>query len=48
MEPAEVKLWEATYGKAVANAKWLARATYEANNQITFPFRDSEAERWKG
>ena len=33
--------------KAEARAKWIGVATYEASNHSDFPFRDSEAARWR-
>ena len=32
---------------AEARAKWIGVATYEASNHSDFPFRDSEAARWR-
>ena len=32
---------------AEARAKWIGRATHEANSHSEFPFRDSEASRWQ-
>ena len=47
VDPEEVEGWRQAYGKAVANAKWMARATHEASNQYVLPFQDSESARWK-
>ena len=43
----EVEAWDAAYESAVEAARWIARATHEANNQELFPFQDSEAARWR-
>ena len=43
----EVEGWKRAYGETITLAKWIARATHEANNQEVFPFKDSEAARWK-
>ena len=45
--PEEVKRWSAAQKAAKARAKWIGMVTYAANNVPTFPFRDSEASRWR-
>ena len=35
------------FAAAKARAKWIGIATHAANNSPHFPFRDSEASRWK-
>ena len=47
MKNEEVEMWQASFDEAMAAAKWIARATHEANNQEAFPFQDSEAASWK-
>jgi hypothetical protein len=42
-----VERWQSSFEEATAAAKWIARATHEANNQEAFPFQDSEAASWK-
>ena len=43
----EVELWNAMSDETKAAARWIARATHEANNQEAYPFQDSEAARWR-
>ena len=43
----EVRRWKAEYKVAMARAKWVGMATHAAGNVPDFPFRDSEAARWK-
>ena len=43
----EVSRWKATFRAAKARAKWVGIATQAAGNHAHFPFRDSEASRWK-
>ena len=43
----EYELWVQTYEETQTAAKWIARATHEANNQAEYPFQDSEAARWR-
>ena len=47
VEREEFELWGQSYEETLAAAKWIARATHEANNQVEFPFQDSEAARWR-
>ena len=46
VDAADVKLWNKQMQIAEARAKWIGRATHEANSHSEFPFRDSEASRW--
>ena len=43
----EVKRWKAAFTAAKARAKWIGIATHAAGNHAHFPYRDSEASRWK-
>ena len=43
----EVKRWKAAYKSTKARAKWIGMATHAASNVPDFPFRDSEAARWR-
>ena len=43
----EVKRWKAAFTAAKARAKWIGIATQAAGNHAHFPYRDSEASRWK-
>ena len=43
----EVRRWKAAHVSAKARAKWIGMATYAANNVPEYPFRDSEAARWR-
>ena len=43
----EVRRWKAAHRTTKARAKWIGMATHVANNVPEFPFRDSEASRWK-
>ena len=43
----EVRRWKAAFATARARAKWIGIATHAAGNHSQFPFRDSEASRWK-
>ena len=43
----EVGRWKKAFAAAKARAKWIGIATHAANNSTHFPFRDSEASRWK-
>jgi hypothetical protein len=45
--PEDVAAWKVQFAVAEARAKWIGIATYEASNHPTFPFRDSEAARWR-
>ena len=47
VEAGLVDEWSKAFDTAKARAKWIARATHEANNQEMFPFQDSEAARWR-
>ena len=42
-----MKRWNAAFVAAKARAKWIGMATHAANNSSSFPFRDSEASRWR-
>ena len=44
---AEVKRWKAAHQTAKDRAKWVGIVTHAAGNATSFPFRDSEASRWK-
>ena len=43
----EVRRWKAAFEAVKAMAKWIGIATHAAGNHPQFPFRDSEASRWK-
>lgn len=43
----EVRRWKLALNAAKARAKWIGMATHASNNHPLFPFRDSEASRWK-
>ena len=43
----EVRRWKKAVEAAKARAKWIGMATHAASNFPQFPFRDSEASRWK-
>ena len=43
----EVKRWKTAYKSTKARAKWIGLVTHAANNLSDFPFRDSEAARWR-
>ena len=45
--PGDATTWKEQFAVAEARAKWIGVATYEANNLLAFPFRDSEAARWR-
>ena len=45
--PEDVTTWKEQFAVAEARAKWVGVATYEASNHTAFPFRDSEAARWR-
>ena len=45
--PEEVRRWKQEFMAAKARAKWIGQITHEANNTPDFPFRDTEAARWK-
>ena len=42
-----VKAWKEKEEQIEARARWIGIVTYEANSSKTYPFRDSEAARWK-
>ena len=44
---ADVKTWKDQLLKAEGRAKWVGIATHEANNFDHFPYKDSEAARWR-
>ena len=44
---ADVKLWIEELMKAECRARWVGIATHEANNFEQFPYKDSEAARWR-
>jgi hypothetical protein len=44
---AEVKRWQEEHSRAKSSAMWVGMATHLANSSETFPYRDSEAARWK-
>ena len=43
VDGADVKLWERLCIATMATAKWIARATWVANNCEEAPYRDTEA-----
>ena len=43
----EVRRWKEAYRATYARAKWIGTVTHAANNVPEFPFRDSEAARWR-
>ena len=45
--PSDVKVWRGQFERAKARAVWIGVATAEANDFASFPFKDSEASRWK-
>ena len=45
--PEDLKRWNDEHGRAKERARWIGIATHQANNSPTFPYRDSEAARWK-
>ena len=47
VDSAEVSRWEQLYKDAMATAKWIARATWVANNCEEASYRDSEASQWR-
>ena len=47
VDSSEVKLWERLCKETLATAKWIARATWAANNCEEAPYRDSEASQWR-
>ena len=46
VDAADVELWSRQMQIAETRARWIGRATHEANSHCEFPFRDSEASRW--
>ena len=47
VDSGDVKLWERLCHETLATAKWIARATWAANNCEEPPFRDTEASQWR-
>jgi hypothetical protein len=47
VDPAEVLRWERLCNQTMGIAKWIARATWAANNCDEAPFRDTEASQWR-
>jgi len=45
--PEELKRWKKAYAEVKSRAKWIGTATHLSNNMPNYPFRDSEAARWK-
>ena len=43
----DVKVWKAKVEEVRSRAMWIGTATAEANDFASFPFKDSEASRWK-
>ena len=43
----DVRRWKKAFAEAKARAKWIGKATHAANNCLHYPYRDSEAARWK-
>ena len=42
-----VRAWKEKEKQVEVRARWIGIVTYEANSSKTYPFRDSEAARWK-
>ena len=47
VDSSEVKRWERLCNETLATAKWIARATWAANNCGEAPYRDTEASQWR-
>ena len=47
VSPEEVKRWNEELERAKNRARWIGIATHQANNSPAFPYRDSEAARWR-
>ena len=47
MAMSDVRRWKKAFAEAKARAKWIGMATHAANNCLHYPYRDSEAARWK-
>ena len=47
VDPAEVLRWERLCNQTMGMAKWIARATWAANNCDEAPYRDTEASQWR-
>ena len=45
--PEELERWNDELERAKERARWIGIATHQANNSPEFPYRDSEAARWK-
>ena len=43
----DVKIWVEQMERVKARAIWIGTASVEANDFASFPFKDSEASRWK-
>ena len=47
VDPFTVQWWGNLFEQALTTAKWIARATWAANNCEEAPFRDTEANQWR-
>ena len=47
VDPATVQWWGTLFDQAMATPRWIARATWAANNCEEAPFRDTEANQWR-
>ena len=47
VDAADVRIWRGELRKAEGRAKWIGTATHEANNHEQYPFRNSEAAKWR-
>ena len=45
--PGVVRAWKEKEKQVEVRARWIGIVTYEANSSKAYPFRDSEAARWK-
>ena len=45
--PSDVKIWRQAYEEIYRRARWIGIATQVANEHPEFPYKDSEASRWK-
>ena len=45
--PSDVKIWRQAYEEIYWRARWIGIATQAANEHPEFPYKDSEASRWK-
>ena len=47
VDPATVRWWDKMFEQALKTARWIARATWAANNCEQAPYRDTEANQWR-